>query len=299
MKWLIVAFGGNKEDVESMKAFLKSYDTTIAIFGNEVDRYDNFLSVVAACEYCIWLGDTESENLTTLSYAFGFVLGKDIPVFCVKKGSARSWKGEAITTNEYHEYDSSHDLLEMLKARFPEFLEREKQKHARHALLDAGIPFNPDSFAFHIAADNEKECELFIDAGIDVNSRDAAGTPMICIAARHNRRDMIEKLLGLGADINAVSKDRGYSAVMDAVWKSNTEIVEYLVEKGANLGYISRDGQPVLVLAVGTGNEKVCRILAEHGADPFMCDAMGMSALSYAKLFKKEALVPIFEAHRK
>ena len=105
--------------------------------------------------------------------------------------------------------------------------------------------------------------------------------------------------MALGADINAVSKDRGYSAVMDAVWKSNTEIVEFLVERGANLSYISRDGQPVLVLAVGTGNEKVCRILTEYGADPFMCDAMGMSALSYAKLFKKESLVPIFEARRK
>lgn len=296
---MIVAFGGRKEDVESMRRFLKPYDTAITVFEDESEGYGNFWAAVAECEYCVWLGDTESGALPGLPYAFGYVLGKAIPVFCVRKEGAKSWGSQPIATSEYHEYGSCRQLLEMLEVRFPEFLERERQKRARHALLDAGIPFNPDSFAFHIASDNEKECGLFIDAGIDVNSRDAAGTPMICIAARHNRREMIGRLLALGADINAVSKDRGYSAVMDAVWKSNTEIVEFLVERGANLGYISRDGQPVLVLAVGTGNEKVCRILAEHGADPFLCDAMGMSAMSYAKLFKKEALVPIFEARRK
>lgn len=303
MKWLIVAFGGKKEDVESMRHFLEKYDTTITVFGAGSCGEGDFLSAVAECEYCIWLGDTEGASVEAcpdeLPFAFGYVLGKDMPVFCVRKEGARQWHKSPLTTNEYHEYTSCSDLLSVLEARFPDFLVREKQKRARHTLLDAGIPFNPDSFAFHIASDNEKECDLFIDAGIDVNSRDAAGTPMICIAARHNRREMIERLLALGADINAVSKDRGYSAVMDAVWKSNTEIVEFLVERGANLGYISRDGQPVLVLAVGTGNEKVCRILAEHGADPFLCDAMGMSALSYAKLFKKESLVPIFEARRK
>ena len=299
MKWLIVAYGGKREDVESMKHFLSPYDTTITVFETDSCFNDSFLAAVAECEYCIWLGDTEGTSVKELAFAFGYILGKDIPVFCVRKEGAREWGKLPLTTSEYHEYTSCSALLEILEARFPEFLQREKQKHARHALLDNGIPFNPDSFAFHIASDDEKECQLFIDAGIDVNSRDAAGTPMICVAARHNRREMIEKLLALGADINAVSKDRGYSAVMDAVWKSNTEIVEFLVERGANLSYISRDGQPVLVLAVGTGNEKVCRILADHGADPFMCDAMGMSALSYAKLFKKESLVPVFEACRK
>lgn len=284
--------------MEGVRRFLGLYETAVTVFGTGACFDDSFLSAVAECEYCIWLGDTEGVSAQALPFAFGYVLGKDIPVFCVRREGGRSWSESPLTAGEYHEYTSCSDLLGVLKARFPEFLRREREKRARRALLDAGVPFNPDSFAFHIASDNEKECGLFIDGGIDVNSRDAAGTPMICVAARHNRREMIERLLALGADINAVSKDRGYSAVMDAVWKSNTEIVEFLVKRGANLGYISRDGQSVLVLAVGTGNEKVCRILAENGADPFMCDAMGMSAMSYAKLFKKEKLVPIFEACR-
>jgi ankyrin repeat protein len=155
----------------------------------------------------------------------------------------------------------------------------------------------PDFFAFHIAANHERLCKLFVEAGLDVNYRDAAGTPMLSMAARNNRKELLEWLLATGADIDAVSKDRGYSAVMDAVWKSNTAIVKILVEKKANLNFISRDGQSVLVLAVGTGNEEICRLLVENGADPSIKDSMGMSAVEYARLFKKESLAALLEKH--
>lgn len=226
-------------------------------------------------------------------------MGKNIPLFCVAENSGNEpAAGFLLSSPEFVKYHSVEQLLPVLKERFPLYLEQEKQQAARQSLLKAGIPFNPDSFAFHIAADDQKEFTLFIDGGIDINSRDAAGTPMLCIAARHNRLDMIKTLLQLGADINAVSKDRGYSPVMDAVWKSNETIVALLIEHGADLSCISRDGQPILVLAVGTGNEPICRLLVEHGADPTLCDSMGMTAISYAKLFKKDKLVSLFEAYK-
>lgn len=297
MNWLIVSSSSKKSDLEGIKNLVCSYGANVSEYCLDTPLGMDFFKVVAECEYCVWLEERSPlvDNARSQeAYVVGFLMGKEIPFFCVRSEGA-----VPLSSPVYHEFDSMVQLEKTLAERFPEFLEREKQKHARLALLEAGIPFNPDSFAFHIAADNEEECNLFIDAGIDVNSRDAAGTPMLCIAARHNRKGMIEKLLSLGADIDAVSKDRGYSPVMDAVWKSNAEIVEFLVQKGANLSCISRDGQPVLVLAVGTGNEKICRMLVEHGADPAVCDSMGMSALAYAKLFKKTALVPLFEACQK
>ena len=138
---------------------------------------------------------------------------------------------------------------------------------------------------------------MFLEAGMDVNSRDSNGTPMICIAARSDKVERIKWLLDNGADINAVSKDRGYSATMDAVWKNNEDAVKALVTRGANLNFISRDGQSVLVLAVGTGNAKVVEILAKYGADPDIKDQMGMSARQYAVLFKKPAMVESFEKY--
>ncbi|MBQ8561373.1 MAG: hypothetical protein IJ441_07310, partial [Spirochaetaceae bacterium] len=123
MKWLIVAFGGRKEDVEHMRHFLEHYDTTITVFGAGSCPEKDFLSAVAECEYCIWLGDTEGAGQeggveacpAELSFAFGYVLGKDMPVFCVRKEGARHWHQSPLTTNEYHEYTSCSDLLSVLE----------------------------------------------------------------------------------------------------------------------------------------------------------------------------------------
>ena len=71
----------------------------------------------------------------------------------------------------------------------------------------------------------------------------------------------------------------------------NKEIVELLVSKGANLNFVSRDGQTALILATGSGNFDICRILAENGADPTIKDRMGMSSIDYATLFKKEDIL--------
>ena len=99
MKWLIVAYGGKKEDVESMKHFLVSYDTSITVFETDSCFDDSFLSAVADCEYCIWLGDTEGAEVKELPFAFGYILGKDIPVFCVRKDGAREWGKLPLTTS--------------------------------------------------------------------------------------------------------------------------------------------------------------------------------------------------------
>ena len=83
------------------------------------------------------------------------------------------------------------------------------------------------------------------------------------------------------------------------VWLTPSPPVKVLVSHGANLNFISRDGQSVLVLAVGTGNAKVVELLAKYGADPDVKDQMGMSARQYAKLFKKPAMVEAFEKYSK
>ncbi|MBQ3650337.1 MAG: ankyrin repeat domain-containing protein [Treponema sp.] len=98
-----------------------------------------------------------------------------------------------------------------------------------------------------------------------------------------------------GADIDAISSDRGYSPVMDAVWRKNFDITKYLISKGADLSFVSSDGQPILVLAVGNGNVDIVKILLENGADPDIKDSMGMSAREYALLFKKKPMIELME----
>ncbi|HBB43638.1 MAG TPA: hypothetical protein DCZ74_08995, partial [Treponema sp.] len=143
--------------------------------------------------------------------------------------------------------------------------------------------------------EKEEICELLLNAGMSVNAKTSDGVPLLSVAVRNDMSDKVKWLLSLGADINAISGDRGYSAVMDAVWRKNYDLTKYLIEKGASLEFISSDGQPILVLAVGNGNVDIVNLLLQNGADPDVQDSMGMSARQYANLFKKPGMVEAME----
>ena len=128
---------------------------------------------------------------------------------------------------------------------------------------------------------------------------DKDGTPMLNIACRSDNLSAVKWLLNHGAELNGVSKDRGYTAIMDAVWRGNEDITKFLIRKGAELNTISKEGQTMLILAVGADKTEIVRMLAENGADPDIQDGMGMSAYGYAQLFKKEEILSILEKYHK
>ena len=84
---------------------------------------------------------------------------------------------------------------------------------------------------------------------------------------------------------------------MDAVWRKNFQITDFFISKGADLNLISSDGQPILVLAVGNGDAKIVDLLLKNGANPDLKDSMGMSARTYASLFKRGDLVELINKY--
>lgn len=191
------------------------------------------------------------------------------------------------------------ELISYIEKEVSTFAVVARKRIAITQLLENGIPFTSDCFATYIAKNKEEVFEQFIAAGIDVNSRDDSGTPMLNVAIRSDNFEFMEKLIQLGADINAVSTDRGYTPVMDAVWRGNEKITDYLIKKGADLNTISKEGQSNLVLAVGADRINIVKLLAENGSDPDVKDMMGMSAYQYATLFKKEKIVEILKPFHK
>jgi hypothetical protein len=294
MKWLIVVSQSSLPSVEDITAALRRHRAEYTVWNVGCGASD-IVDSVASATHAIVLEAHETLSYGIPHFFTGYLVGKNVPLFFT--GSLPS--EVRMLTEIRAPFDSVSALIKAINADFPSFVAREKKQSARDALLEEGVPFSPDFFAFHIAANNARLCRLFAAAGLDVNSRDAAGTPMLCMAARHNRKELLEWLLAEGADVNAVSKDRGYTAVMDAVWSASTAIVKILVTKNPDLNVISRDGQPALVLAVGTGNEEICRLLVENGADPTIKDAMGLSAVEYARLFKKPAITAMLEKYVK
>ncbi|MCI1208688.1 MAG: ankyrin repeat domain-containing protein [Treponema sp.] len=305
MNWLILLPGKSETDAEYERKtacyteLLEKKHASYTVFNEEINSsaasLQSFLTTAAEATHCIIVKRYRTEAEIADDFVPGYICGRNVPGF-VEIG----FKGFCDTSSDgLRFFQSSDDIIKDIDANYRLYQKDETQKAAFKALFDAGIPFTADSFATYIATDNRYICRLFLAAGMGINCSNSEGTPMLNVAARNEQYECVKWLLKNGADINGVSKDRGYSAVMDSVWKKDRKITELLISQRADLSFISRDGQPILVLAVGIGDAEICRLLVEHGADPDVKDSMGMSAYGYAVLFRKPKIVEILKKYHK
>ena len=265
--------------LEDLKKEIKSISTFAGcvIFSKDQNALTNniMLSLSNFTEILMYESVTTLTNLTVL-----------------KDATLGSIKQLLITLNE-------EDVLNTINKKYNRLVENSVKRIAKHSLLDQGIPFTPDCFGTYIAKNKEEIIDKFLEAGMGVNVRDDTGTPMLNIACRNDNYEIVEKFIGLGAEINATSEDRGYTAVMDAIWKGNEKITAYLISKGADLNTINKEGQNNLILAVGADRVNLIKMLVENGADPDVKDMMGMSAYNYSTLFRKEKITQILKPYHK
>lgn len=86
------------------------------------------------------------------------------------------------------------------------------------------------------------------------------------VKADNENRDIVEKLLAAGADPNQIAPGNGLTAFVIAVIHGNVEIVELMLQKGANVNrpsYLDIKWSP-LQLAVKHGHLKVVELLVKH-----------------------------------
>lgn len=236
------------------------------------------------------------DIITALSYTTGYSIANDIIVLT----NIKELQGlNAFSKNSFKYLKTKDDIISYVKSQYEEINIVNTKRLAKKKLLSKGIPFTSDCFGTYIGKNKTEICKLFISGGIDINSKDENGTPMLNIAVRNDNEDFVKLLLSLGAEINCVSEDRGYTPVMDAVWRGNKEITELLIKKGAELNTINKEGQTNLVLAVGADRVEIVKLLADNGADPDVKDMMGMSAYGYASLFRKERILEILKPYHK
>ena len=302
MNWLIIAPDVKNTNLKAVEEFLEKKHNSIPyeIFvyeGIPKDELYDDIKHIMQTTHCIVVDSAKMDKLDDYIYIMGALSGKGIRTI-VYAGASYLKRYETLDSGSralFHCCSTLDELISYVDENFKLYESRENQKQALIQLFTLGIPFTGDSFADFIAKDDTEKCELFLKAGMLVNARTSTGIPLICVAARNDCLGKVKWLVDNGADIDAVSCDRGYSAVMDAVWRKNYNIVQYLVEQGANLNFISTDGQPLLVLAVGNGNANIVGLLLQHGADPDVKDSMGMSAREYATLFKKTAIIKLID----
>lgn len=103
-------------------------------------------------------------------------------------------------------------------------------------------------------------------------------TPLWC-ASVSSKLPIVMHLVRVGANINAVS-DSGSTSVRSSCFMTNMEIVEFLVENGANIKKPNFNGGTCLINSVQS--VQLCSYLISKGADINAKDIQNKTALHYA-----------------
>lgn len=128
-----------------------------------------------------------------------------------------------------------------------------------------------DPLSTAIMAGNADLVTSLLQNGADGNARDATGATPLMLAAGSGNLPVVKVLLAAGVDVNAVD-DRAWGALMKAVYNAELDrgfpdVVQVLIEAGANIEAPIAYGVRPLMLAAGYGEAAVVQVLLDAGAD--------------------------------
>ncbi|OWF65742.1 hypothetical protein B6A14_08215 [Polynucleobacter hirudinilacicola] len=173
-------------------------------------------------------------------------------------------------------------------------------------------------FAKAAKFDNVSEVNLLLKKGINPNTVDANGNPMLILAIRDKSTNVIDALLNdkrIDVDLSNKSGETplmmasiegnlplvktlvlGHKAQLDHIgWtplhyacaKGHLEVAQFLVANGAIVDSLSVGNTTPLMMAVQSGNEQLVKFLLDKGADLQLKNANGLTAIDIADIYDK------------
>jgi len=120
-----------------------------------------------------------------------------------------------------------------------------------------------------------------------VNAAGPDGVTPLMVAARSGQRAIAAALLAAGAAVD-IADERGYTALFHACYdpeedRGHPELVELLLEAGADKEAQIGFGVRPLMYAAGNGEAGVVEALLRAGADPLARNEVGRTALMMVK----------------
>ncbi len=135
--------------------------------------------------------------------------------------------------------------------------------------------------------------KALVESGADIKLMEKGGSSLLGCAACYQDKAFIQKILDRGASVNPQGSPHGFTPLMELAQNGNAEIVEFLIQKGANVNTASRYGDTALMVAAKNGRVEVVKILVKHGADINAQDKYGHTALSLAKSKFHDAVISV------
>jgi uncharacterized protein len=285
----------NSEAAQAIGKIVTAQDVTVVYHDTDQVWDKNYcknpLLLLDKISHMLFIYSADTKDISSLVFFSGFCLGRGIRVLILETDARLSLPENCMHLGVFLKPESFEEYFLAEKVRF---LEEDKKARARSELLARGISCFEENFVLIVTSGDADAVKLFLEAGFDPCAKDSKGVPLLSLAVRSQLPEIVQLLIDSGADVNALSGDRGYSPLMDSVQKGDRVMAELLLENGANTELKSKDGQTALIVCAGRGDGELASVLVHHGANPSATDNLGMSALTYAKLFKNEKMMELF-----
>uniref|UniRef100_A0A6P7GCT2 Serine/threonine-protein phosphatase 6 regulatory ankyrin repeat subunit C-like n=1 Tax=Diabrotica virgifera virgifera TaxID=50390 RepID=A0A6P7GCT2_DIAVI len=140
-----------------------------------------------------------------------------------------------------------------------------------HSMFRRTLPSTFRIWPLHRATKCRSLCDVqqLVEGGALINEMDYDGCTALHIAVHSKLTDIVKYLVEKGADVNAIEVTRGRSPLHYATFNNDLELVRLLTESGANVQYSSTDvdiDMPIL-FAVEVGNREIVKYYLENGID--------------------------------
>lgn len=150
-------------------------------------------------------------------------------------------------------------------------------------------------WALHCNNPSLDQVRELVVRGANVNARDAdvrdedCGTMLMhAVFDRRVPKEIVQYLVEQGAEVKAINHN-GDSVLMRALWNRNleTETVELLLSRGADVNVVNNKGDTALLRAVSSSKPQekiveIIRLLVEDGADVNAVDSLGNAVIMNA-----------------
>lgn len=138
--------------------------------------------------------------------------------------------------------------------------------------------------------------QLLLSNGVDIDHRDELGFTAAHLAASKGTEDVLQALINAGANLSSHGNNIE-TPLHCAIERKSRTMAEMLLKAGADINATEKNGKTPLLVAMNTGRSDLVLFLFKNGAHPFIEDNAGSSPFLMSLAWKSSNILSIFQNH--